>query len=71
MNIYKYDEWGETGNRQADPRGSQLIYWRVTQGTHTHTHTDTYTHNEGEQQQRERHGDTADKGKEINAQLET
>lgn len=36
-----------------------------------HTHTDTYTHNEGEQQQRERHGDTADKGKEINAQLET
>lgn len=64
MNIYKYDEWGETGNRQADPRGSQLIYWRVTQGTHTHTH------NVGEQQ-RERHGDTADKGKEINAQLET
>lgn len=63
MNIYKYDEWGETGNRQADPRGSQLIYWRVTQGTHTH--------NGGEQQQRERHGDTADKGKEINAQLET
>lgn len=30
-----------------------------------------HTHNEGEQQQRERHGDTADKGKEINAQLET
>lgn len=36
-----------------------------------HTHTDAYTHNEAEQQQRERHGDTADKGKEINAQLET
>lgn len=65
MNIYKYDEWGETGNRQVDPRGSQLIYWRVTQGTHTYIHT----HKEGEQQQSER--DTADKGKEINAQLET
>lgn len=42
---------------------SQLIYWRMTHETHTNMHTHEHTHIQAEAAQ--------DKGKEINAHLET